>query len=110
MALNKKYMKTLKLFIVTLAIVLTAAAVTPRPANAFVLFGIHFFEKKPTPTPTPVTTPTPTPTVTPTGETQGVSTGDNLPSTGPAESVGALLSVVVAGFVARKYWQVSHQI
>jgi hypothetical protein len=109
-------MKNFKLLSISLAIACLGLIATPKPAHAFVLFGVHFFEKaKPSPTPTPAATPTPTPTATPTPTVVATPAGthignNNLPTTGPEESVGALLLAVVAGFVARKYWQVSHQV
>ena len=106
------FMKILKLLSISLTIAFLSLVVTPKPAHAFVLFGVHFFEKvKPTPTPTPKVTPKPTTTpiqVSPTPSGTHID-NNNLPTTGPEESVGALLLAVVAGFVAHKYWQVTHQ-
>jgi hypothetical protein len=108
-------MKYLKVFIISAIVIGLGFAATPQPAHAFTLFGIKFFEKStptPTPTPKPTVTPTPTPTpiLTATPTVAGVTTNGNLPSTGPEQSIGALLLAVVGGFVARKYWQVTHQV
>ena len=110
----KKY---ITLALTTLLVLTLATAVNPQPTHAFTLFGVKFFEPKPKPTPTPkpsvtptpivVVTPTPVVTATPPPAMAGQS---NLPSTGPEESAATILLVVVGGFVARKYWQVSHRI
>ena len=105
--------KSLKILAIALLIASAGAMAAPKPAHAFTLFGIHFFEKaKPTPTPTPrpTATPTPTPTAAPSATPTPAGDHGNLPNTGPTEDVGVLLLIVVAGFIARKYWQVSHQI
>jgi hypothetical protein len=99
-------MKLLKVITLSLLIAGLSLAAAPQPAQAFTLFGIRFFERStPTPTPTPKPTVTPTPILTATPTVQGVQTGDNLPSTGPEESVGVLLLAIVGGFIAHKYWQ-----
>lgn len=106
-------MRYFKLTTLSFMLVAFSLAFSPQPAQAFTLFGIHFFEKaKPTVTPTPKPTPTPTPitTVSPTPVMANMTDQSNLPSTGPEQNVAGLLLAIIVGFIARKYWQVSHQI
>jgi hypothetical protein len=101
----KSVVKPLNLVVAIALAVMLTFAITPKPANAFVLFGIHLFEKaKPTPTPTPIPTPTPTstpkPSVSPTATV--IAPDGNLPTTGPEESVGTVLLAVIGSLIALK--------
>lgn len=101
-------------FAASLVVIASLSLSTVTPAQAFTLFGVRFFEKsQPTPTPTATPSPTPRPTTTPRptdANGQVLGENDHLPATGPEESVGLILLAVSGAFVARKLWQVNHQL